>query len=174
MTGLGCLWYRPRLERHVDGVLGAWVARSLDTHVQHCEPCRGEIEQLRRLRALVHEAAPAGVEPDWSGFWPAIQGRILTEPPRPFREPWWLPLWKPLWGHPRLAATTAGIAALAVTLTFNPWPGGDNNVPAAWAAPVVVQDVTMELDRSVMVYSSPDHGLTVIWVFSPDAADEPS
>jgi hypothetical protein len=43
------------------------------------------------------------------------------------------------------------------------------------AAPVVVQDVSSaDPDRSVMVYSSPDDDVTVIWVFNPGEQDEQS
>ena len=39
---------------------------------------------------------------------------------------------------------------------------------------MVVQDVgTPDPDRSIMVYSTPDHTLTVIWLFnSSDATEE--
>ena len=84
-----------------------------------------------------------------------------------------MPVWKPFWGHPRLAlgGTLAGGLAVALAL----WPAGEAQVPAAWAAPVVVQDVgTVDPDRSVMVYSSPEHDLTVIWVFTPDTTSDES
>ena len=43
------------------------------------------------------------------------------------------------------------------------------------AAPVMVQDVsTDDPNRSVMVYSSPDDDVTVIWVFNPGEQDEQS
>ncbi len=59
-------------------------------------------------------------------------------------------------------------AVFALTLSF--WPGGEVVVPgAAWAGPVVVQDVSSsDPHRGVMVYSNPDHDVTVIWVFNPD------
>ncbi len=42
------------------------------------------------------------------------------------------------------------------------WPTDD----AAFASPVSVQDVSADdPERSVMVYSSRTHGVTVIWVF---------
>ncbi len=63
--------------------------------------------------------------------------------------------------------------AAALAAVFSLWPGGEGNVPAAWAGPVVVQDVgTPDPERAVMVYSTPDHGLTVIWLFPSDATDE--
>src|SRR5262245_14176698 len=91
MVGLGCAWNRPRLERSLDEALSAGRARAVEAHVQRCDGCRSEIDRLRRLRALVQEATPPVIEPDWSAFWPGVQARIVTEAPRPLTEPWWLP-----------------------------------------------------------------------------------
>jgi hypothetical protein len=116
---------------------------------------------------------PEPADPDWSSFWHEVHARILSDRPRRFREPWWLPLWKPIWAHPRFAI--GGVLAAAITLSLSLWPGSDGGLPAAWAGPVQVQDVeTPDPDRSVMVYSSADHGLTVIWVFAPDAGSDDS
>jgi len=63
-------------------------------------------------------------------------------------------------------------AVLAVTLSL--WPGQQVQVPA-WAGPVVVQDVgTPDPERTVMVYSTPDQALTVIWLFPLEAGTEES
>ena len=107
--------------------------------------------------------------PDWSGFWPAVRIRIASEKPPPVRESWWLPVWKPVWGHPRVALGSLMVSGLAAGLVLWPSP------PVTLAAPVVVQDVSSaDPDRSVMVYSSPDDDVTVIWVFNPGEQDEQS
>jgi hypothetical protein len=50
-------------------------------------------------------------------------------------------------------------------------PGREGQVPLAFAGPVVVQDVgTSDPERTVMVYSTPDQALTVIWLFPSEAA----
>jgi anti-sigma factor RsiW len=164
MTTLGCLWTRPYLERHVDGALSPRVARRVDAHLGACSDCLGRIESFRRLRALVRAAAAVS-DPDWSGFWPAIRARIPVQAPQPVRDSWWLPLWRPVWGHPRVALGGALAGALALALTL--WPGADDPGSQAWAGPVIVQDVsTPDPEQSVMVYSSPDKTLTVIWLFN--------
>jgi len=172
MLSPGCLWNRSRLERYADGALGTGGARRVESHAGRCPACLARVESFRRLRTLVHAAAPDAAEPDWSVFWPAVRARILREKPSPVRDSWWMPLWRPFWGHPRLALGSGALAA-ALVLTVSLWPAGDDQ-SLAWAGPVVVQDVsTPDPDRSVMVYSSPDQALTVIWLFSPDgAADE--
>ncbi len=75
-------------------------------------------------------------------------------------------------GHPRLAL--GGVMAVVFAFTLSFWPGSEVGVPgAAWASPVVVQDVSSsDPHRGVMVYSNPDHDVTVIWVFNPDQTDE--
>jgi anti-sigma factor RsiW len=169
MPSLGCLWSRPRLERLVDGALGPRAGRWTTSHAARCARCGGEVEQLTRMRLLVRSAAPDVADPEWAGFWPAVRVRIASEAPRPVRESWWLPYWKPVWGHPRVALGSLMVSSLALGLML--WPGA----PGTLAAPVTVQEVSSaDPNRSVMVYSSPDDDVTVIWVFNPAEQDEQS
>lgn len=116
----------------------------------------------------MRQASPQAVEPDWSGFWVTVRARIMSEEPRPVRESWWFPFWKPVWGHPRLAFGAVLLAVLVTTFTF--WPADD----AAYASPVHVQEVSADdPERSVMVYSSRAHGVTVIWVFGSNDTYDP-
>jgi anti-sigma factor RsiW len=171
MLSPGCLWNRRRLERFVDGVLGARATRAAATHVAGCPTCRSEVERLQRLRDLVRSSRVELPDPDWAGFWPAVRARIARETPAPVRDPWWLPFWKPVWGHPRMALGSAVVSTLAVALVLWPSPQATRAV----AAPVQVQDVsTADPNRSVMVYSSPEDDVTVIWVFNPAEQDEQS
>lgn len=171
MPTLGCLWNRRRLERFVDGALGSRAGRMAAEHVAGCARCRSEVERLRRLRLLVRSAQAEPAEPDWSDFWPSVRMRIARETPQPVRESWWLPFWKPVWGHPRVALGSVAVSTLAAALVLWPSPQAIKAV----AAPVQVQDVsTADPDRSVMVYSSPDDDVTVIWVFNPAEQDEQS
>jgi anti-sigma factor RsiW len=169
MRSVACAVVRPRLERHADGALGARTTRFVVAHLEGCPGCRKASEEWLRLRVLVRQAASVSSEPDWSGFWPPVRARIVSEEPRPVRESWWVPLWMPVWGHPRLAFGAALLAVLVAAFSF--WPVDD----AAFASQVNVQDVSADdPDRSVMVYSSRDHGVTVIWVFGSNEAYEAS
>jgi anti-sigma factor RsiW len=160
-----CFWYRSRLAPHADGALEGRSARSVAAHVQACGGCREQVEDMARTRRLLVSALTVPPEPNWSGFWPAVQRRIVTQAAKPIREPWWLPWWKPVWGHPRLA--TSGLLAGGLALTLALWPSADN----ALAAPVVVQDVAVTDPRgSVMVYSNKD--TTVIWMFAADTSTD--
>lgn len=167
----GCLWNRRRLGRLVDGALGPRAGRAAAAHVAGCADCRREVERLRRLRGLVRGAQVEVPDPDWTGFWPAVRTRIARETTAPVRDPWWLPFWKPVWGHPRMAFGSAAVSALAAALVLWPAP----QAPKAVAATVQVEDVsTSDPNRSVMVYSSPEDDVTVIWVFNPAEQDEQS
>jgi len=165
---MSCAWVRPRLDRHIDGDLEGRAGRFVAGHLERCDGCRAASEGLARLKAVVRQASPQAVEPDWSGFWVTVRARIMREEPRPVRESWWVPFWKPVWGHPRLAFGAVLLAVLVTGFTF--WPVDD----AAYASPVRVQDVSADdPERSVMVYSSRAHGVTVIWVFGSNATYDP-
>jgi anti-sigma factor RsiW len=160
MWGLTCAWVRSRLDRHADGALGERAGRFVAAHLGRCDACRAAADDLVRLKALVREESPQVADPDWSGFWVTVKARIVSEAPRPVRESWWVPFWKPIWGHPRLAF--GGMLMMVLVTAFTFWPVDD----AAFASPVSVQDVSADdPQRSVMVYSSRTHGVTVIWVF---------
>lgn len=160
MRGLTCTWVRSWLDRHADGALGERAGRLVAAHLGRCDACRAAAEDLVRLKALVREESPQVADPDWSGFWVTVKARIVSEAPRPVRESWWVPFWKPFWGHPRLAF--GGMLMIVLVTAFTFWPVDD----AAFASSVSVQDVSADdPERSVMVYSSRTHGVTVIWVF---------
>ena len=160
MWGLTCAWVRSRLDRHADGALGERAGRFVAAHLGRCDACRAAADDLVRLKALLREESPQVADPDWSGFWVTVKARIVSEAPRPVRESWWVPFWKPIWGHPRLAF--GGMLMMVLVTAFTFWPVDD----AAFASPVSVQDVSADdPQRSVMVYSSRTHGVTVIWVF---------
>ena len=160
MWGMTCAWVRSRLDRHADSALGERAERFVAAHLGHCDACRAAADELVRLKALVREESPQVADPDWSGLWVTIKARIVSEAPRPVRESWWVPFWKPVWGHPRLAF--GGMLMMVLVTAFTFWPTDD----AAFASPVSVQDVSADdPQRSVMVYSSRAHGVTVIWVF---------
>ena len=174
MSMLACLFIRPWLERYVDGALGARRARSAAAHVRGCSSCMQQVDRHRRVRSLIKSAALLEVaDPDWGQLWPGIQSGIAREAPRAIRDSWWLPLWKPFWGHPRLALGSALAAGLVLTLSL--WQVGDRQTSIAWAGSVVVQDVSApDPDQSVMVYSSPDQALTVIWLLDAGASTDES
>src|SRR5262249_61097499 len=62
---------RRRLGAYLDGALDEGAARSTAAHLATCGVCQREVEELRRLRALLQRSV-AVADPDWTGFWAGV------------------------------------------------------------------------------------------------------
>ena len=96
------------LSDYVNGDLAAVEARHLESHLQTCDECREELEEIRRVvswAASYEPSAPA------SDPWPAIAARIG----HPDHRPWVWSGWSPL----ALAATLILLVAGALLLTHD-------------------------------------------------------
>ena len=158
---LTCYQVRRRLGAYLDNALDGGDARWVERHLTGCPSCQGEIGQLRRVKALVAAAAAAIPEPDWTGFFPGIVRGIEDErqgvapaPIRPVRRFW-----------PQWAMGGAALASLA--LVFVLWQGGRLS-DGAEAAVLVNGANTEDPAATVMVYSSPEKDLAVVWLFDSD------
>lgn len=123
-----------------------------------CARCANEVHGLRRLEAALR-ATPPPPDPDWTGFWPGIVRRIDDARHVPVRQQ------RRAWLTPRLAYGGAVAAALLITLTV--W----QLVPERLApeSPIIVRSAdTGYPGGHVMVYSTPDQDLTVVWVFGTE------
>jgi len=160
---LTCYLTRRRIGAYLDGALEPRSVGPVETHVAKCARCSTEVDGLRRLQARLRAiAGPA--EPDWAGFWPGIvrgiedarRERRTAAIPAPRRARWadW----------PRLRWAYGGALAAALLVSIGLWqfvPG-----PSAPDASVIVRSAdTGQPGGSVMVYSTPEKDLTVIWVF---------
>jgi predicted anti-sigma-YlaC factor YlaD len=157
---LSCYRARRRLGAYLDGALGEADVRWTERHLAGCATCQGEVGQLRRVKALVAEAA-AIPEPDWTGFFPGIVRGIQDKrtgavPPRAARARRLWPQW-----------AMGGAALATVALTFVLWQGG--RVPVSAEAGVLVNAADTEHPgATVMVYTAPEKDLAVVWVFDSD------
>ena len=156
---LRCYRTRRKLGAYLDGALEPKTARAVGAHVSACPACTAEMNALEQLRALVR-TLPAPAEPDWTGFWPGVvRGIEDARHAAPVRRPapW-----------PRLRWAVGGVlaAALVGSLTIwqlAPWEMVTGGGPAS---PVIVRSAdTAAPNGSVMVYSTPNKDLTVVWVF---------
>lgn len=160
---LTCYRTRKKIGAWVDQALDAETARATATHVAACEGCAREAEELRRLRGLLRSTlTPA--QPDWTGFWQGIVRGIEDQKaarPVPAPRRWWQEVWRPRW-----AVGSALAAALLVTLGVWQWmPPG----PAPAQAGVMVTSARTDDPRgTVMVYSTPEQDVAVVWVFGLD------
>jgi anti-sigma factor RsiW len=149
---------RHRLGAYLDGALPARAARATKAHLTACLTCQGEAEALRRLRAALGRSLTPR-EPDWTGFW---QGIVRGVEDQLLRAPLPEPTYRRFASWPRWTAGGALAAGLALSLTL--WQGG--GTPTLSDPPVVVNAAsTAHPDGSVMVYSTPDNAVTVVWVF---------
>lgn len=164
-----CFWVRRRLSPYVDGGLSGRPARAIANHLRRCPGCREAASRLERMRALVQETFSGGPEPDWSGFWEGVRRRIALEPePRATR--WGL--WWPSRVRPRLALGGA-VAGLLLLLGGVLWQSAiqEESVPSG----VVVSAVeTSDPNKSVMIFSSPEDEMTVIWILGPEQPPDES
>jgi hypothetical protein len=116
------------------------------------------VSRLERLRGLLRSTFTVGPDPDWTRFWEGVRGRILSERPRPWSEAWG---WSP---RLALGGALAALFLLAALL----WPIGPTEGPARPGGVVVNAVETAHPDGNLMVFSSPEDDMTVIWVFGFD------
>ena len=148
---------RRRIGAYLDGALSERRARATAAHLATCTVCQAEAESLRRLGAALRRSG-APRDPDWTGFWQGVVRGIdeqrlrapLPERPRPrsfARRQWAL----------------GGALAVALIASLTLWHGRS---PILTDAPVVVNAAsTAYPDGTVMVYSTADKAVTVVWVF---------
>jgi len=154
-----CYFTRRKLGAYLDGVLDAGAARSTGAHLAGCTACQAEADELRRLRRLLQSHVRAA-EPDWSGFWPGIVRGIRDariERPVAAGDP---NRWRPRW-----AVGGALAAGLLVSAGVWQWALG----PVESEAGISVSHARTDDPRgSVMVYTSPERDVAVVWVFDVD------
>ena len=160
---LTCYRTRKRIGAYLDEGLDAETARATAAHIATCEGCRREAEALRRLRGLLRRnLTPA--QPDWTGFWQGIVRGIEDQRvarPAPAPSTWWQQAWRPRW-----ALGSALAAALLVTLGV--WQWTPTSPTSAQAGVMVTSARTDDPRGTVMVYSTPEQDVAVVWVFGLD------
>lgn len=178
---LGCLWIRRRIGPYLDRALPEGQVRGVARHLNGCARCRQWSYGQERLTALLRGLAVETTDPGWSEFWPGVRSRILSESPLAGRSSTHLrwvsgvrTVW-PLHWLPRLAVGSAMAALLLLGLFL--WRSDDRVEPQI--PDIVVRAIEMpNPNTSVMVFSAPEHEMTVIWVFgldpSADSSREPS
>ena len=151
---LSCYWYRRRIDAWLDGALDERPAQAIATHVGACSRCTADANAVRRVKALLTETvAPA--DPDWTGFWPGVV-RGIQDARVPRREPQRRSGLRPRWAYGGALAT----ALLVSTAVWQLMPS-----PVTPEFPVIVRSAdTGDPNATVMVYSTPDRDLTVVWV----------
>jgi anti-sigma factor RsiW len=174
-----CWRFRRRLGGYQDEELSARRRARVEAHVAGCESCRQELASLGRLRSALAREPVDLPEPALAAFWPQVRTRLAAAEAAP------RPVWRRLWGdvgdRPRLVLAPAlAAAALATLAVLAPWQQRATQSPSVSRATgpataavgsaeldnVVIQSIeTADAEAPVMVYSSPDSDVTVLWVF---------
>jgi anti-sigma factor RsiW len=158
---LTCYRTRRRIGAYLDGALDQETARSTATHMASCARCQREAGELRRLRGLL-QSALAPTPPDWTGFWQGVvRGIEDRREPRPVsvRRRWWQSAWRPRW------AVSGALAAMLMAAGV--WMLVPGSRPSE--AGVVVSSARTEAPGgTVMVYSTTEQDVAVVWVFGLD------
>jgi anti-sigma factor RsiW len=155
---LTCYRTRRRIGAYLDGALDEQASRVAAAHVAACATCGREADSLRRLRTMLRVSLDAP-EPDWNGFWPGIARGIQdarAPSPVPAAHPWFRG-----WSPPRLAFGALAAAAIIALGVWQFAPG-----PSQSEAGVMVSSAATEDPRATLiVYSTPERDVAVVWVF---------
>jgi len=154
---------RRRLGAYLDGALTEPRARGVEAHLAHCAVCRAEVDALRRLKTALQRSLQ-GPEPDWTGFWQGVVRGVEDQrlraplPDRLGRRPVWRSQW-----------AMGGALAAMVLLSLTLWQNlGVSTLPMTDDPVVVNTASTGQSDGGVMVYSTADKAVTVVWLLDEE------
>lgn len=154
---LTCYFTRRRLDAWLDGALDEGAAGRVSAHASTCARCQSEVVALGRLRSLLRDTLQPA-EPDWTGFWQGVvRGVEDSRLARPARS-------APAWRRPRWALSAVAAAFILSVGIWQFTPG-----PAPVEAGVHVSSAHTDDPRAtVMVYSTPEQDVAVVWVVGVD------
>jgi anti-sigma factor RsiW len=162
---LTCYLTRRRIGAYLDGALDPGQAQSTARHLETCRRCQHEADEIRRLRGMLRSTLTP-TAPDWTGFWQGVvrgieDGRSLR--PVPVEHPWWhlSAAWRPRW------ALGGALAAVLLT-SIGVWEWVPGPAMLADAGVLVTSASTEDPGGTVMVYSTPEQDVAVVWVFGLD------
>jgi len=148
---------RRRLGAYLDGALDEGAARSTAAHLATCGVCQREVEELRRLRALLQRSG-AVADPDWTGFWAGVvRGVEATKTARPAPVP--RRAWRSQWA-------LGGALAAALLVSIGVWQFGPSGTEQDGV--IVRSASTGDPSATVMVYGPPERDVAVVWVLGLD------
>jgi anti-sigma factor RsiW len=156
---LTCYRTRRRLGAYLDGALEQDTASSTAAHLASCEVCQREAGELRRLHGMLVRNLTPAAPTDWTGFFQGVVRGIEDQRvarPAPARRGW-LPS---IMGH-RWAFGGGLVAALLLSLGIWQYVG----VRPSEAGVLVTSAHTDDPRGTVMVYSTPEQDVAVVWVF---------
>ena len=158
-----------RLGAYVDGELLQARRQRVEAHVGSCQSCSAELDRLQRLRDQLHRNLTVSLSAnDADRFWDNVERKIReAKAPR-----WWtLDRVKELfWFYPKLKWASAAVLGTTVLLftadlVLRPAIPPPTLLGPTDAGPkTVVESVEGGPNSSVILFSTPDQQLKIIWV----------
>ena len=158
-----------RLGAYVDGQLHDSRQKRLEAHLGDCQRCTAELRRLLALRDHIRGSLavslPGG---DAARFWGNVERKIHNAK----APPWWGVdrLRELFWFHPKLRWASAAVLGTTVLLftadlVLRPSIPPPMSLAPADAPPrTVVESVEGGPNSSVVLFSTPDQQLNIIWV----------
>ena len=104
-----------QLAAYIDGQLEASSTRAVEAHLEACQRCRVELDEIRFASGLVRRLT---ITPAPATIWPALEAALTS----PRHGAWW-PVWRvPVWAPAVVVLTVIGVGAY--------WYS--TRTPAAW------------------------------------------
>jgi anti-sigma factor RsiW len=158
-----------RLGAYIDGELAESRRQSLEAHIGSCQSCSAELDQLRTLRDHLRQSLTVSLAgQDVQRFWDNVERKIQEAKARR-----WLSLDRVrelFWFYPKLKWASAAVLGTTVLLFTAdlllrpaippPTPLG----PTDARPKTVVESVEGGPNSSVVLFSTPDQQLKIIWV----------
>jgi anti-sigma factor RsiW len=158
-----------RLGAYVDGQLHEGRRMRLEAHMGSCETCSAELQRLRTLSEGVRRGLAVSLpREDAARFWDNVERKIRET--KPVRWSSVDRLRELFWFHPRVwwaSAAVLGTTILLFTadLVLRPSiPPPTQLAPADAPMKTVVESVEGGPNSSVVLFSTPDQQLKIIWV----------
>lgn len=158
-----------RLDAYVDGELREAERHQVEAHLTSCRRCSDELGRLRAIRHHVRQSLVVSLPgPDARRFWDEVERKIEGAKPRPW---WGLDRVRELfWFYPKLTWASAAVLGTTVLLftadlLLRPsFPPPTPLVPTDAQPKTVVESVEGGPNSSVVLFSTPDQQLKIIWV----------
>jgi anti-sigma factor RsiW len=156
---LTCYRTRRRIGAYLDGALGDRESGVAAAHLAACPRCHAELDALRKISVRLKRDLASPAAPVWTGFWEGVRRGIEDSRGQiPTRA-------RPRWRRQLVVSAAAAMAVVTVGIWWQ--MSRPPLVAQADAAISVSSAETEHPNRTVMIYTSPEKDLAVVWVFDP-------
>lgn len=164
-----CAAIHAALGAYVDGELREVKRRRLEAHLTSCQRCSSELARLQAVRRGIRRSLVVSLPgEDARQFWDGVERKIEAATPRP----WWTldRMHEMFWFYPGLKWASAAVLGTTVLLFAADmlrrpsFPPPTPLVQTEMTPTTVVESVEGGPNSSVVLFSTPDQQLKIIWV----------